>query len=282
MTAWDGDTRRDRILTLIEATVDSREGARVVTSVFARWSKDTSESMTVQIPPSPSPTPNASERRPPARRTRAKRIAVLFNVDYEEARPEVDPGWVARAEVGIVATSVASALQEAGYDAELVAVDGDLVGLRNRLADLDPDCAFNLCESLAGDARLESAVPLVLELLNIPFTGSPPEVLSLDLRKDRVKQRLQAAGIPTPAGRVLLHPDDPCDLPFPLIVKPAREDGSVGISRASVVRNAHELARAVDFGSRNRCASPRSWSNSSTVANSMWRCSDILPHACFR
>jgi len=87
-------------------------------------------------------------------------------------------------------------------------------------------------------------VPLVLELLGIPFTGSPPEVLSFALRKDRVKQRLEAAGIPTPSGRIL-RPGDWCELPFPLIVKPVREDGSVGISRASVVRDHGELARAV-------------------------------------
>jgi D-alanine-D-alanine ligase len=171
---------------------------------------------------------------------------VLYNVDYEDARPEVDPGWAARAEVEVVAKGVASALFDAGYDAQLVSVDGDLAALRSRLSELDPDCAFNLCESLAGDARLESAVPLVLELLRIPFTGSPPEVLGFALRKDRVKQRLEAAGIPTPPGRVLVRPDDPCDLPFPLIVKPVREDGSVGISHASVVRSPSELARAVE------------------------------------
>jgi D-alanine-D-alanine ligase len=171
---------------------------------------------------------------------------VLYNVDYEDARPEVDPGWAARAEVEIVARGVANALSDAGYDAQLVPVDGDLAGLRSRLSELDPDCAFNLCESLAGDARLESAVPLILELLGVPFTGSPPEVLGFALRKDRVKQRLEAAGIPTPPGRVLVRPDDPCDLPFPLIAKPVREDGSVGISQESVVRNPSELARAVD------------------------------------
>jgi D-alanine-D-alanine ligase len=203
--------------------------------------------MTVQAPPGISSTAETSpERRPPSRRTRAnKRIAVLYNVDYEDARPEVDAGWAARAEVRVVARGVASALGEAGYDTHLVAVDGDLASLRTRLAELETDCAFNLCESLGGDARLESAVPLLLELLGVPFTGSPPEVLSFALRKDRVKQRLEAAGIPTPAGRVLERPDDPCDLGFPLIVKPVREDGSVGISHGSVVRDATELSRAV-------------------------------------
>ncbi|MDP9035792.1 MAG: D-alanine--D-alanine ligase [Myxococcota bacterium] len=203
--------------------------------------------MTVQAPPSTGPLQSALERKPPARRSRAnKRIVVLYNVDYEDARPEVDPGWAARAEVGFVAAGVAEVLGNTGREAHLLPVDGDLASLRARLAELDPDCAFNLCESLAGDARLESAVPLLLELLGIPFTGSPPEVLSLALRKDRVKLRLEAAGIPTPAGRVLARPDDACDLPFPLIVKPAREDGSVGISRASVVHSREELTRAVE------------------------------------
>jgi D-alanine-D-alanine ligase len=181
------------------------------------------------------------------RRTRAsKRIAVLHNVDYEDVRPEDDPGWAARAQVVLVAGSVASALAEGGYEAQLVPVDGDLATLRTRLAEMDPDCAFNMCESLAGDARLESAVPLLLELLGVPFTGSPPEVLSFALRKDRVKQRLEEAGIPTPAGRVLVRPDDACDLPFPVIVKPLREDGSVGIWRSSVVRAPEDLPRAVE------------------------------------
>ncbi len=208
--------------------------------------------MTVEAPPA-SPAPSATEttseqqRRPPSRRSRAsKRLAVLYNVDYEDACPDSDPAWAARAEVELVAKSVVSALAESGHEAHLVPVDGDLAGLRATLAELDVACAFNLCESLVGDARLESAVPLLLELLGIPFTGSPPEVLSFALRKDRVKKRLEAAGIPTPQGRVLLRPADPCDLPFPLIAKPVREDGSVGIWPTSVVHDEAELRRAVD------------------------------------
>jgi D-alanine-D-alanine ligase len=203
--------------------------------------------MTVEAPPgSPSGAETTSERKGPARRTRAnKRIAVLYNVDFEDARPEDDPMWASRADVAFVATSVATALASSGYDPQLVGVDGDLAGLRSRLLEHEADCAFNLCESLVGDARLESAVPLVLELLNIPFTGSPPEVLAFALRKDRVKQRLEAAGIPTPRGQVLTRPDEPCDLSFPLIVKPVREDGSAGITHASVVRDAAELAAVV-------------------------------------
>ena len=140
-----------------------------------------------------------SGRRPPKRRP--IRVAVLYNVDYEDG-PEGDPGYAARADVCLVAASIASQLTE-GHEAHLVPVDGDMHRLRCRLADLEPDCAFNLCESLAGDTRLESAVPLILELLGIPFTGSPPEALSQALYKDRVKRCLESAGVPTPAARVM-------------------------------------------------------------------------------
>jgi D-alanine-D-alanine ligase len=45
---------------------------------------------------------------------------------------------------------------------------------------------------------------------------------------------------------VLARAGDPCDLPFPLIVKPVREDGSVGIWRTSVVHDRDQLSRAVE------------------------------------
>jgi D-alanine-D-alanine ligase len=146
-------------------------------------------------------------------------------------------------------------LSDGAHEAHLVPVDGDLPALRERLAELDPDCAFNLCESLAGDTRLESAVPLILELLGVPFTGSPPDALRYALYKDRVKRRLQAAGVPTPRACVMARPDDPCELPFPLIVKPVREDGSVGITSRSVVHNAEDLrARVAEIVSAFRQA----------------------------
>ena len=171
-------------------------------------------------------------------------MAVLYNVDFEDTGPDGDPGYAARADVEVVARSIAATLSDGAHEAHLVPVDGDLHELRTRLVDLEPDCAFNLCESLAGDARLETAVPLLLELLGIPCTGSSPEALSHALYKDRVKHRLLRAGVPTPRSCVMARPDDPFDLPFPVIVKPVREDGSAGITSRSVVHD-HEALRAV-------------------------------------
>jgi D-alanine-D-alanine ligase len=188
------------------------------------------------------PAPGARRRNP---KRKPSRIAVLFNVDYQESSPEADPAYAARAEIGAVAEAIAAELSDGAHEVHLVPVDGDLVGLRERLAGIDPDCAFNLCESLAGDSRLESAVPLLLELLGVPFTGSPPEALRHALYKDGVKRRLEAAGIPTPRACVMTSAADPCGVELPAIVKPVREDGSVGITAKSVVTTEEELRARV-------------------------------------
>jgi D-alanine-D-alanine ligase len=186
-----------------------------------------------------------------AKRSQRKRqqlidVAILYNVDFEEARTEADPCFEARATVESVAEVVADALTADGrHTAAMIPVEGDFAELRARLETVMPSCVFNLCESLGSDARLETAVPTVLELMGIPYTGSPPEALSAALYKDRVKRLLLQAGVPTPQGVLMCHPDDPCDLALPAIVKPAREDGSAGIWCRSVVREEKELRERV-------------------------------------
>jgi D-alanine-D-alanine ligase len=201
--------------------------------------------MTADGQPRPPNSSQRSQQQIGTRRRKPTRVAVLYNNDWEDTTPDGDPGYIARADVADVAQYIADLLNDGDHEATLVPVDGDLERLRTVLAEIEPDCAFNLCESLAGDTRLESAVPLVLELLGIPFTGSGPEALSSALYKDRVKRRLEDAGIPTPTSRVMKSPDEPCDVPLPAIVKPVREDGSVGITAKSVVRTVEELRAAV-------------------------------------
>ncbi len=173
-------------------------------------------------------------------------VAIIYNVDFEEARTEADPSFQSRVTVEAVAEEVATALSGDGlHTATLMPTEGDFAELRTRLEATSPMCVFNMCESLGSDARLETAVPTVLELMGIPYTGSPPDALSAALYKDRVKQRLLAAGVPTPQGALFERPDAPCDLPFPLIVKPAREDGSAGIWGRSVVHDEPTLRERV-------------------------------------
>jgi D-alanine-D-alanine ligase len=185
-------------------------------------------------------------RRSPRKRQQPIDVAIIYNVDFEEARLDADPSFESRATVEAVAEEVAAAISSDGlHNATLMPTEGDFAELRSRLEQMEPDCVFNMCESLGSDARLETAVPTVLELMGIPYTGSPPEALSAALYKDRVKQRLVQAGVPTPEGALLESEDDLCDLAFPLIVKPAREDGSAGIWGRSVVHDEATLRERV-------------------------------------
>ena len=86
-----------------------------------------------------------------------------------------------------------------------------------------------------------------LQLIPIPFTGSDALTLGLALHKDKAKALLRQRGIPTPDWWVLEEGATPhhLDVPFPLIVKPVREDGSLGISFDSVVNDPSELSSAV-------------------------------------
>jgi D-alanine-D-alanine ligase len=192
-------------------------------------------------------------KRPPKRRHGSIDVAILYNVDFEGAialgsADGADHALAARASVQSVADDLAEALSHEGaHTVALVPVDGDFADLRARLAALAPSCVFNLCESLGRDARLETAVPMVLDLMGIPYTGSPAEALSAALYKDRVKARLLAAGVPTPRATVLADPAAPCSIRLPAIVKPSREDGSAGITSESVVYDEISLrARAAD------------------------------------
>ncbi len=169
------------------------------------------------------------------------RVAVLFNRDFEGA--EADPENRAREDIQNVAVEVAQAIGDAGYDVLSIGVREDIGALIKTLRDPAPVVVFNLCESLRGDNRFEALVPMVLEFEGLVYTGSPPTTLLSALHKDRAKQLLLGAGVPTPRAVTLdaATPEAASHLRYPLIVKPTREDASVGISRTSVVTNPAEL-----------------------------------------
>jgi D-alanine-D-alanine ligase len=180
-------------------------------------------------------------------KVRAKpRVVVTFNRDFEGA--EEDPENRAREDIRGTAEDVATALEAGGYDVACLGVTDDLVATVQALRMRSPAVVFNLCESIRGDNRFEALLPFLLELENIRYTGSPPLALSLALHKDRAKELLRARGVSVPSGgacTTLAEVARLGSLRFPLFVKPAREDASVGITPASVVRDATALRRQV-------------------------------------
>jgi D-alanine-D-alanine ligase len=174
------------------------------------------------------------------------RVLVVHNRDYEGA--EADPENRAREDVQGTAHSVARALEAGGCEAGTVGIGRDLHGAVEEITDFSPDAVFNLCESIDGASNLEPLLPLLLERAGLAYTGSSPLTLGLCVHKHRAKDALRGAGVPTPEAVVLTTPDvSRVALPFPLIVKPAREDASVGISVDSVVHDRAALERQVTF-----------------------------------
>ncbi|MGI5923116.1 MAG: D-alanine--D-alanine ligase family protein [Lentisphaeria bacterium] len=106
---------------------------------------------------------------------------------------------------------------------------------------------FNLCEGLNGDSAFEMHLAALLELSGTPFTGNNALTLGLARNKVLAKQLFTAAGISTP--RWAACHDVPSAVPgglsFPLIVKPACEDASLGIFKDAVARDLAALRRNV-------------------------------------
>lgn len=107
------------------------------------------------------------------------------------------------------------------------------------------DIVFNACEVVNNNPLLEPYAAALLDMLGIPYTGSNPQTLSLSLDKIKMKKLLHFHDIPTPKWDYVYDINDEIDdtLNFPLIVKPANSDNSIGISNDSVVKNKDELYR---------------------------------------
>jgi len=115
-----------------------------------------------------------------------------------------------------------------------------------------PDAIFNLVEDVSGDARKEKSAIGLFELLGAPFTGNGNLPIAVCLNKAMAKRLLLTASLPTPAFKVIRDPGDRAlDFSFPAIVKPLREDGSLGITAQSVVKNKTQLSRRVAYVLQN-------------------------------
>lgn len=144
----------------------------------------------------------------------------------------------------LVMEQVCAALQEAGHTPVPLRVDESLSDLVRQVARSGADLVFNLCETFAEDYRFEVNVAAVLELARVPFTGSGTAGLLLAQDKILAKQLLQFHGVLTPrfASFDGTSFQTNGDLSFPLIVKPARSDASMGLG---VEKDMEGLARRV-------------------------------------
>jgi D-alanine-D-alanine ligase len=113
--------------------------------------------------------------------------------------------------------------------------------------ELRPDLVFNMAEGLHGGSR-EAQIPAILDLLQIPYTGSDPITLGICLDKRRTKEILSYHRIPTPRFAVVeALASLPSRLHYPLVVKPILEGSSKGVTDKALVHDRRALVRQVEW-----------------------------------
>jgi D-alanine-D-alanine ligase len=135
------------------------------------------------------------------------------------------------------------ALLAGGHEVIILEADETLPDTVRRVT---PDICFNIAEGLRGDAR-EAQVPALLEMLDIPYTGSKVLTQAISLDKGMTKRIWRDAGLPTPPFQVFRRDDERLDpeLTFPLFVKPVHEGTGMGIDSRSVVYDESRLRQQV-------------------------------------
>ena len=146
-------------------------------------------------------------------------------------------------------SQVVEALRSEGFDALSYNIQGHFEDFINILKKKRPDVVFNMVESFYDSPLQEVMAAGLCETLAIPYTGSPPLTLGICQRKGLSKQILLANGIRTPRFKLISvkHIPSRHGLYYPLIVKPGREDGSIGVENESVVSNLQELKERVEY-----------------------------------
>jgi D-alanine-D-alanine ligase len=141
---------------------------------------------------------------------------------------------------------VAAVLRKAGHEVVGLAVDGTPECLRH-LAQAQAELVFNLVESFGGDDTKEPHVAAYYDLLGLRYTGSGARGLTLAMDKAVAKKIFSFHGVDTPRWAVVWRGrlDSAHDIDFPVIVKPAREDGSIGIGFDSL-GSIKELMERID------------------------------------
>jgi D-alanine-D-alanine ligase len=164
--------------------------------------------------------------------------APLLPVDHPDAESERD--------LLLTVESVHQVLHQYSHQVNTLGLTDSPEQLLNTVRTTQPDVVFNLFEGFGTRPASEYHVAGLLNWLNVPYTGCPVEAMVLGRDKVRTKQLLRGAGLPT-AEFIVVNNITNLQLPesWPVIVKPAGTDASIGIDQGSVVSDEASLRKQV-------------------------------------
>ena len=162
-------------------------------------------------------------------------VSGMSDADIDEFRTEYD---------------VLHTLRRSGHDVRVVGIGDHLTELRETIDEWKPHVVFNLLDEFSGIISYDHYVVAYLELIRQRYTGCNPRGMMLSRDKVLTKRVLATHRVATPAFR--LFPlgrrfREPSRLNFPLFVKSATEDASLGIAQASLVDDMKSLRERVQF-----------------------------------
>jgi D-alanine-D-alanine ligase len=173
-----------------------------------------------------------------------ERILIAYNVPKREQRGR-DIDFLSEAGVMDEVNAVREALLELGYAVGVAGVQRSAPMFMDRVTRFRPQAIFNLVEGWQGDNQYEMHFACTYELLGVPYTGAPPLALATAVNKWHTKTLLKQAKLPAPNGMICSEVPGRCSLRYPVIVKPAHEDASLGVDFDAVVSNLADLRRRV-------------------------------------
>ncbi|KAK3582258.1 hypothetical protein CHS0354_023797 [Potamilus streckersoni] len=171
------------------------------------------------------------------------KIAYLFN---QKPTSKIQSDTFLEWDNAVTIDTVARALRKRGEVIKIDCNPSQLNFVIDTLLSAKPDICFNMSEGLHGESR-EALLPILLETLNFPYTASPPSAMLLAHNKSLTKKMMRESSILTPDFILINNMHDltrlnnNLTLTFPLIVKPAHEGSSKGITEHSVVSSFDEL-----------------------------------------
>jgi D-alanine-D-alanine ligase len=171
-----------------------------------------------------------------------KYLAFVFNVRHTYPDPD-NPKTFLEADFDDPETidSMVQHLKNCGYN--VLPIEADLTAEKTLSKNRDKiGLVFNFSEVIVGD-RNRKQITSVLEKLDIPHTGPSDWTNAVIRNKIKAKEILAKNGLPVLPQQVFTTGDEPLqpNLKFPLIVKPASQGGSAGITDKSIVDNQAQL-----------------------------------------
>ena len=147
-------------------------------------------------------------------------------------------------------SNVLDALRELGHTTEHLAIFDNLDVLQQKLQAFEPDVIFNLADQFKNNRAFDQHIVSFLAMRGVPFTGCGSTGLTLCKHKGISKKILSYHRIHTPdfvtiaRGKRIARPKR---LKFPILVKPLKEEASLGISQASFVESDEQFKERVQF-----------------------------------